>query len=872
MPDFDPDRLQTERPAGPVSMTVRPRKLDRDAAEKLVRKYNPDITQAAVKGEVDNIVRESGGNAANDTGDGGTSGGLYQHHNQRLTGLKSFAEKNGKDWQDPEIQVQYSRLEKERDYPALLKLQQTSDDRSRNEDAFKRIFERPASVLWGNDANGQPVLGNDRYRFSDYAMREHNGRRDTDLLMMSPGEYLDLSPELNGKPFESPSGRALMKSFNKGDAIESVPTLDVKVDGPTATVTDQDGRHRALLAQQEGIEAIPVAVRGIGNAQPKEIVGTNGVPMAHDFPKASAVQGRQESSQPAKPTISLFQSAEAAEPGRDAAGNAVDAAVGPRPAWADAGAASAPEGPRPAWMGLAEPQLATPDASIMAGLRGVAKGVGDTVFGGQELIGKGMQTVGIPGGEALTEDARARMAAEKQNIAANEAAHPVATGAGEFLGGLVAPGGIAGKMVAPANALRAGALSGALSGLLSPGDPNHYWSEKAVGAGVGAAAGAVTGKAGNALASMVAPSFRQTVATLMKEGVQLTPGQMAGGAMKRAEDALGSVPLLGSAIRAAQRRSVETFNRAAINRSLADIGATLPPGTDAGHSAIGFAETAFHDAYDAVIPRMIGRLDHGFQKDLNDLVIKAQTENLPPAYQDQLQHVITRDILEPFRAGSGDIDGKSAQKIGTRLDELINPLKRGGVYEQQMAQYLREADAALDNLMQRQNPALQAAKDRIDAGYAKFKTVQNASTALGAKDGVFTPAQLSRAVRARDRSKDKAAFARGDAMMQDLSTAARDVLPQVVPDSGTPERAALMGLIGGAAHIEPHTGAVLGGLAVPYTAPASKAMNAAVNRLAQTPGPTRSALAEIFRRGGQVAAPAAGSAGATEMQSRMSVP
>jgi len=334
MPDgnFDPDSLLAAPAPPSATMTVRPRrKLDRDETEKLVRKYNPDITDAAVKGEVDNIVRESGGNAANDTGDGGTSGGLYQHHNTRLEALKQFASKEKSDWTDPDIQVRFSRMEKERDYPSLLKLQQTSDDRAQNEDAFKRIFERPASVLWGNDASGRPVPGSAGYRFSDYATKEHDGRPNTDMLMMTPQEYLDLSPELSGKPFESPSGRSLMKSFNRGDPIEAVPTLDVKVNGPTATVTDQDGRHRALLAQQEGIEAIPVAVRKSGEGDPKEIVGMTGTMMAHDFPKvadAATRQAVQTDKTPPKTPISLFPQAQAAEPARDAAGQPVDAVPG----------------------------------------------------------------------------------------------------------------------------------------------------------------------------------------------------------------------------------------------------------------------------------------------------------------------------------------------------------------------------------------------------------------------------------------------------------------------------------------------------------------------------------------------------------------
>lgn len=714
------------------------------------------------------------------------------------------------------------------------------------------------------DADGKP-----RFRFSDYAMQEHEGKPNTNVLMMAPQQYLDLSPELNGKPFENASGRSLMRSFNRGEPMESIPTMDVKMDGSTATVTDQDGRHRALLAQQQGVDAIPVAMRQTGDGKPTEIVGASGVPMAHDFPTpAEARQPRQEQPEAPHQTFSLIPGAQAAEPTRNAAGEPVDANpyaqfTGAAPAGAPAGGAAA-DNPYAQFTGGAAPeqQQGEPDSLIGSAVRGASKGFGDTVFSGQELIGKGMQAIGIPGGGALTQDARDRMAAEAQKSAPDEAAHPWATGIGDFLGGMAVPGGVAGKLIKPANKLRQAAAAGALASALTPEGDDNFWTNKALQTGAGAGAGVAAGAVGNALSKMIAPTLRATVGKLMNEGVELTAGQMAGGATKRAEDAMASIPILGSTIRKAQRRSIETFNRAAINRSLEDIGVKLPQGTSAGHDAIGFAQDEFGKAYDAVIPNMRGRVDTDFRTDLNDIVDKARRENLPEQYIDQLQHVITREVIEPFRLGQGTITGKSAQNIGTKLDELINPLKRGGVYEQQLGGYLREADNAIDGLMGRQNQALMADKQRIDAGYAKFKTVQNAATSLGAKDGVFTPFQLSRAIKGRDRSKDKAAFARGDAMMQDLATAARDVLPQTVPDSGTPERALLMGMIGGAAHIEPHTAAALAGLAVPYTAPASRALNAAVNRLAQPAGPARNALAEIARNAGRVAAPGLGSVAA----------
>lgn len=155
--------------------------------------------------------------------------------------------------------------------------------------------------------------------------------------------------------------------------------------------------------------------------------------------------------------------------------------------------------------------------------------------------------------------------------------------------------------------------------------------------------------------------------------------------------------------------------------------------------------------------------------------------------------------------------------------------------------------------MERNNPSLQPIKDRIDAGYSKFKIVQQASRNAGTHpDGTFTPAQLNRAVISRDRSKDKAAFARGDALMQDLATAAKDVLPSRVPDSGTPERLLTYDLgIGGGAGVmvSPHIPIALGLGALAYT----KLGIAGINKMATAPA-TKNFLANLGRAAGPAGA------------------
>jgi hypothetical protein len=329
----------------------------------------------------------------------------------------------------------------------------------------------------------------------------------------------------------------------------------------------------------------------------------------------------------------------------------------------------------------------------------------------------------------------------------------------------------------------------------------------------------------------------------------MTPGQIAGGQLKATEDKLTSLPFMGDQIRAATRRSIETFNKAAVNRGLEDIGQKLPPDVPSGHKAIEWAENQFRDAYDNVIPRMAVGIDNPMRADLLGVMRDANTARIPDQYQQELLFTIKREIVDPIQQAGGQVNGKTAQMIGTNLDRVINKWRNangtGAAYYNEMAKMLRKADGALDDALERQNPILQAAKAKIDKGYAKFKVAQKAANyAVGNADGTFTPFQLLRASKFSDGSKDDRLFARGGAMLQDLASAAQKVLPSTIPDSGTAGRGGLMALLTG--HYLGLAGlgtALTAGAA--YTPPVSKALSAAVNRLSQQPGMVRNALGNM---------------------------
>ena len=121
---------------------------------------------------------------------------------------------------------------------------------------------------WGND----PVVGSQNFKFSDSAIKSALSRPGSTTVWMKPAEYLALAPELTSNPKTDKKGASLQKSLDKGDSVDEVPSLRVAIgkDG-TAKVTDQDGRHRALFAEQNGLDRIPVRVDGGAGA--KAIVG-----------------------------------------------------------------------------------------------------------------------------------------------------------------------------------------------------------------------------------------------------------------------------------------------------------------------------------------------------------------------------------------------------------------------------------------------------------------------------------------------------------------------------------------------------------------------------------------------------------------------
>jgi len=376
-------------------------------------------------------------------------------------------------------------------------------------------------------------------------------------------------------------------------------------------------------------------------------------------------------------------------------------------------------------------------------------------------------------------------------------------------------------MIPGANTMAGAATIGALQGaLLTPGDVKERAKSAAFGGAGGIAGAGLSRMINGAAPAAVNPNARM----LASEGISLTPGQNAGGALKAFEDKATSIPILGNVINNARRKGLEDFNKAAINR------ATLPGMNvdGVGSGAVQDLRQGLGQAYDNILANSRANvLDPKYVQDMAQL--RQMVAALPARERQAFDSILNREVSGRM-APNGMVNSENLQAVKSGMnDQIGNFANSTDGYQRQLGQALKQADANFRDLISRANP--QNAKDlqAIDKAYANFKRIQRAASSVGSEEGVFTPAQLHNAVKALDRTKDKRAFSEGDALLQDLTSAGKDILPSKVPDSGTAGR--LMNNMFSLGGLTSTAGGLAAALPayVAYSRPGAAAINGVVN-------------------------------------------
>lgn len=338
-------------------------------------------------------------------------------------------------------------------------------------------------------------------------------------------------------------------------------------------------------------------------------------------------------------------------------------------------------------------------------------------------------------------------------------------------------------------AIGAGVASGAAYGSLQPVVKNqeNFAEEKAAQAGIGALAGGVAAPVMRGAARIISPQTSEPVKTLMKEGVTPTPGKILGGVFQSLEDRATSTPILGDAIRGANRNAVEDFNIAAYSRALNPIGGAVPK--QPGRDAVSDVSQQLSTAYNNLLPKLTFKADQQFAQEFG--TVHQMTQSLPPAQAQQFERIV-RDKLVGKMTPAGLMSGESLKAAESELGRIARGYRGSPDFDtRQLGDAVASVQKSMREALERSNPRHAGELSKINQGYAAFTRIRDAAASQGSPDGVFTPAQLSAGVRRQDKTVGKGAFAKGDALMQDLSDAGKRVLGSTYPDSGTAGR--LMG-------------------------------------------------------------------------------
>ena len=463
-----------------------------------------------------------------------------------------------------------------------------------------------------------------------------------------------------------------------------------------------------------------------------------------------------------------------------------------------------------------------------------ATGLGDVVQGARQLfanvydgqnpvrtamryapgIGPAMEFAAQNIPRETAEEANARIAEREKTYQASRGPDPGIDWA--RIGGQVVstlPVGMAAIPTRLAGAIGLGAFQGGAMGGLQPVTEGDY-SEGVgrnvlLGAGAGATGGALSYGAGRLLQGRQAPSARPEAVALSEAGVSLTPGQIAGGYGQRIEEGLGSIPIVGAQIRGQQAEGVASFNRAVANRVLEPLGQRVDDAAPVGRELVDEVYKRIGGAYNAVLPRIQAfGPDQQLYQDFTQAFQSATTKGA----QENFVSIINNKIAPRIKGGV--IDGSTWKSIDEELGfQVRRYLRSSDPSDQNLGEALAEAQSAFRGLLSRSNPQIAPEVQAADRAYAQYIRMERAASSTGAREGVFTPLQFNQAVAMTSGGPRRAQYARGDALLQDLSDPASVIMPRTLPDSGTTERALIAGaLLGGPSALGLGPGAVATGI------------------------------------------------------------
>lgn len=333
--------------------------------------------------------------------------------------------------------------------------------------------------------------------------------------------------------------------------------------------------------------------------------------------------------------------------------------------------------------------------------------------------------------------------------------------------------------------------------------PQEFDVEKAKSVGLGMALPAGMSLLGKMSTGALSPTILPKAEKLIEQGVELTPGQKMGGALKRLEDKLTSYPFVGGMIESSRQKGIESFDKAAFKRVLEPIGGKVPDVS--GREGMEIVENQVKHTYNELLPKLNFKTTPEFNSNMAQLRTMAQSlpYDLGKTFNYDIDNIIAKRMSK-----NGTIDGQDFKKVEEDLSKLAKKYlsPNATASENGLGEAYKQALVNLRTTLAENNPKYAKELSNVNKAFANLSVVRKAASMANTQD-MFTPSQLANAVKSADTSAGKNRTAQGKALMQDLTDAGVSVLPSKVPDSGTASRMNVgpMGLAIGAGSYLPYS-------------------------------------------------------------------
>lgn len=391
----------------------------------------------------------------------------------------------------------------------------------------------------------------------------------------------------------------------------------------------------------------------------------------------------------------------------------------------------------------------------------------------------------------------------------------------------------------------ASAAGGAAMGATAPVYGEASRGEQAA---LGGAGGALAAPIAGAVSRVMKPKVSPELALLRSEGITPTIGQSFGPIVKRQEDLAMSLPIVGDAIAMTRRNQLDQLNVAAFNRALNPIG-------EKSSGKVGFGGMAevhhkLNNAYNQLLPNLSFKPDAQFVNNVASL--RSGVGQLDIADQRLYDKIIQRTMGQA--TPQGNMSGTTFKSVESELGKEITRLAKDNSYgKQKVMEALQQYRDELRQGLERANPRHADKLKAINEGWANYAILRRAASGpAAAQTGGFTPSQLMQGVqesaKRSEQAVGRAKLSEGNALMQDLVSAAQQVLPSKYPDSGTAGRLFMGGGLAGSGvagmPVAMQVAAGLSAASLPYLPGIRKGVDVALNA---SRGKSANALADLLR-------------------------